>query len=418
MAWAAALTAAALLAAYAAVTASIGAFVAERYGSEMAATARAIMAASDFDERGVFAVDPGPADPRFAAPGSGWAWQVSDGETALARSASLLSGDLGPDGRGPAPGGAALDRVRLDFTAPGDGRALSVVVAMPAGEREAAVAVATRPLAVALAALGGGLLLAQLLAARLALGGLDALRRDVAGLAQGRVDRLPEPRAPDLAPLAREMNRLIAAQSETVARARAHVGNLAHALKGPLAVLRNEADGPRVALIERMERSIRWHLGRARAAGAGAGVAVETPVASVVEDLRLVLGPEAARRGVTLAFAVAPDLRFAGEREDLTEMLGNLLDNAVKWARAETRLDARVERERLIVAIADDGPGVPAEARAALTARGARLDESAPGHGLGLAIVADLAALYGGALTLDRAGQGGLRARLDLPAAR
>lgn len=252
----------------------------------------------------------------------------------------------------------------------------------------------------------------------MALGALDALRRDVAALAQGRVDRLPEPRAPDIAPLAREMNRLIAAQAETVARARAHVGNLAHALKGPLAVLRNEADGPRAAVIEQMDRSVRWHLGRARAAGAAAGVAVETPVAAVAEDLRLVLGPEAARRGVALALKVAPDLRFAGEREDLTEMLGNLLDNAVKWARAKARLDARVDDGRLLVTIEDDGPGVPPEARTALTARGARLDESAPGHGLGLAIVAELAMLYGGALTFEQAEASGLRARLDLPVLR
>jgi signal transduction histidine kinase len=413
--WSAGLTAAALFAAYFAVAATLEGFVAERYRAEMLATARAVMAAAAFDDAGVFTVDPPPADPRFAAPASGWAWQVSDGEAALARAPSLLSGDLGPDGLGENPTSAALDRVRLAFTAPGDGRALSVTVAMPSAERTAAAASAAKPLALALSALGVALLAAQTVAVRQGLLHLAALGRAVAALREGRIERLPEPREPDLSPIAREINRLIEAQAATVARSRAHVGNLAHALKGPLAVLLNDADPKQAALLRRMERSVRWHLGRARAAGGAIQLSTLVPIAEVAEDLRLVLTAEADHRGVTLAFSIPNGLAFAGEREDLTEMIGNLLENAVKWARTTARLEARLVARLLVVAVDDDGPGVPPTHRAALLARGARLDEGAPGHGLGLAIVADLAALYGGALTLEQSVSGGLRTTLTLP---
>jgi len=393
-------------------------FVAQRFDAEKTAIAQAVMAGAGFDAMGRFTIDPVPADPRFERPGSAWSWQVSDGTAVLARSASLLSADLGPQGRGADAQGRALDRLALDFTAPGDGRDLLVTVAMPADEQTEAARAATRPLALALAVLGLVLLAGQWLGVGWGLRGVRALQADLAQLAAGQAASLPRPAVRELEPVADEINGLIETNQRTVQRARAHVGNLAHALKTPLAVLRNRATPADAPLLDRMDRSVRWHLQRARVAGPVTPGLRRVAVQAVLDDLALVLQPQALRRGVQLQLQAPADAHFAGEPEDLTDLLGNLLDNALQWAGSRVVLQTRREGRDLWLTVTDDGPGIPPHARQALLARGARLDESVPGSGLGLAIVADLLGLYGGELQLDDAPDAvsGLRVQVRLPA--
>jgi len=208
-----------------------------------------------------------------------------------------------------------------------------------------------------------------------------------------------------------------------VARARTHAGNLAHALKTPLAVLAQAASAGAAdlpALVQAQvavsRRHIDAHLSRSRVAASLKLPGQRAPVATVLAGLMRVMERVHAERGLSLELTpVDPALAFAGEEQDLQEMLGNLLDNACLWARGAVRIGAVREGKQVVITVDDDGPGISAEQRNAVLARGVRLDESAPGSGLGLAIVADLARLCGGDIALERSALGGLCARLSLP---
>jgi signal transduction histidine kinase len=415
--WSSALTLGALVVAWVALSAVLSDFVNRRLDAELTATARGVMAAAGWDDGGRFSILPAPADPRFERPLSGWYWQVSDGQAVLARAPSLVTGNLGLDGAGIlGPDGGALRSHRSSFTAPGDGRMLTVAVTLPATEARAELAAIRQPLALALFVLGAALLAAQVLAVRAGLVDLRRFAGAVAAVRDGKATGLPAGQVTELRPLSAELNRLIAANVAQVDRARAHAGDLAHALKTPLAVLANRATAKDAALIDRMDRIIRWHLKRARAAAAGLDPAARTDVGAVLDDVALVLGPEARRRRVALSVEAAETPDFRGDPEDLAEIVGALAENAVKWAKTTVRVTSGSEAGDLTITIADDGPGIPEADRARLVARGARLDEAMPGHGLGLAIAADRIAAYGGTLDLGQAEGGGLMVQLRLPA--
>ncbi|MDE2182903.1 MAG: HAMP domain-containing histidine kinase [Alphaproteobacteria bacterium] len=256
--------------------------------------------------------------------------------------------------------------------------------------------------------------------------GLQPLRRVGEALARirsGASQRLEGDFPAEVAPLAVELNSLIEHSAEVVGRARTHVSNLAHFLKTPLTVLASEAEANPGALAEAvkkqvgvMRRQVDHYLTRARAAGAVNVLGNRTPVAPVLEDLARVLRRIHAERGITITVECASKLQFRGERQDLEEMAGNLMDNACKWAK--TRVRAAVERDggHVVLAVEDDGPGLSREDRERVLKRGERLDESVPGSGLGLSIVRDISKLYGGAVALQESPQGGLRVTLVLPA--
>jgi signal transduction histidine kinase len=257
--------------------------------------------------------------------------------------------------------------------------------------------------------------------------GLRPLRRipeALAAIRSGQTDRLTGSFAAEVEPLAREINALLDHNSEIVERARTHVGNLAHALKTPLAVLTNEAAGHKGEFAQTvssqvgiMREQVDHHLSRARVAARAGILGARTSVMPVLEGLARTLEKIYRERNIAVAVAGPPDIAFRGERQDLEDMLGNLLDNACKFAKS--RVSARaVDREgRLRIEIADDGPGVPSQQRRVAQKRGIRLDESAPGSGLGLSIVTDIAEIYGGSFRMDEAKLGGLLAVLDLPLA-
>jgi signal transduction histidine kinase len=272
------------------------------------------------------------------------------------------------------------------------------------------------------------LLIGIALLMRWGLGPLRRVRDDLRKIREGDIGHLEGQYPSEIEPLVADLNALIDSNREIVERARTHVGNLAHALKTPLAVLQNEAAGASVPLAAKvaeqtqiMRNQVEHHLNRARIAAQTNVLGVVTPVEPAVSALARVMAKVHQDRKIAIEVDVAPQLRFRGEKQDLEEMAGNLLDNACKWATSRVLISARREagerRSFLTLAFDDDGPGLPPEGREAALARGARLDETKPGSGLGLSIVSELARVYGGKLSLEHAALGGLSARLTLPAA-
>lgn len=253
---------------------------------------------------------------------------------------------------------------------------------------------------------------------------LRRARRALAALRAGEGEGLGADRAPaEIAPLLAEIDGLVAQNRATVERARAHVGNLAHALKTPIAVQRTAleaapADLPTArAQNAAMDHLVQHHLVRARAAALSGAAATEADPLAVAEVVARALRRLFAQKALEIGVTGNAKARVRVDHQDLAEMLGNLLENACAWAERAVRVQVAREGAMVQVCIADDGPGLTAAQRAAVLARGARLDEAAPGSGLGLAIVCDLAGLYGGSLVLDAAAEGGLLACLRLPAA-
>ncbi|HWG05426.1 MAG TPA: ATP-binding protein [Beijerinckiaceae bacterium] len=257
---------------------------------------------------------------------------------------------------------------------------------------------------------------------------LRLLQDQVASIRRGTSERIVGSFSDDLRPLASEVNLLIVSNREIVERARTQVGNLAHALKTPLSVITNEARIEASPLAEKvceqagiMSDQVTYYLDRARAAARSGVIGSVTEVRPAIDGLVRTFEKIHRDRAIAFTVDVPEQLSFRGERQDLEEMIGNLVDNAAKWARStvgvkvETSADSTLDRS-LLVEVEDDGPGLPEASRAAALKRGRRLDESKPGSGLGLSIVVDLASVYGGTLTLDDGPQGGLRASLRLPA--
>jgi len=276
--------------------------------------------------------------------------------------------------------------------------------------------------------LGLGLIAAILVQVKVGLLPLRQVSKGLAKIRDGEARRLDGKFPTEIAPLAAELNSLIQHSEEVVGRARTHVSNLAHYLKTPLSVLAAEAEAleketggaPLAEMVKRqvfsMRRQVDHYLTRARAAGSLDVLGNRTQVDSVMDDLARVIARIHAARGIVIDAECDDNIYFRGERQDLEEMLGNLIDNGCKWARARVRVRAEKEGGRLVLTVEDDGPGLSAEQRTQVGARGERLDESVPGSGLGLAIVRDISKLYGGFFTLGESSLGGVLARLELPA--
>jgi signal transduction histidine kinase len=263
---------------------------------------------------------------------------------------------------------------------------------------------------------------------RRAVGSLNRLRDRVGAVRAGSASRVDGSYPDEVQPLVDDLNGLLEHQERAVAGAQAKAADLAHGLKTPLAVLIREAE--RVAQgghrdlaasigtqVDRMRRQVDFHLARARAAASGATPGARSAVRDSAEGLARALDRLHNDRGVTLVLKVAGEHTVRTERQDLDEMLGNLLDNACKWARSRVILESTRQNGLIVMTVDDDGPGIEATMLTAVLQRGVRADEASPGSGIGLAIVRDLAELYGGSIVLERASVGGVRAVLQLPAA-
>jgi signal transduction histidine kinase len=384
-------------------------------------------------------------EPLFELPLSGWYWQITrtDTEKAETRASRSLWDKKLPKldesaeltaagvrlGYVDGPEGQDLRMVERPVDLGADGKFL-VSVAGDASEIFDETRSFDYYLGGTFAALGIVLLLTTIFQVRFGLAPLKRISDSIADIRSGRAERLEGQFPVEIAPLARETNALIDANREIVERARTHVGNLAHAIKTPLSVIVNEAsahgaDPFATKVLEQadvMRDQVAHHLERARIAARLTIVGTVTEVAPAIEALRRTMEKIHRDRGIVIEVEADPQAKFRGERQDLEEMAGNLVDNACKWAASRVFIEMRVERPvgpgaapLLRIIVDDDGRGLSAAERAQVARRGQRLDESKPGSGLGLSIVVDLAALYGGSLALGNAPIGGLRAELVLP---
>jgi len=273
-----------------------------------------------------------------------------------------------------------------------------------------------------------GLLAAALVQVRSGLDPLHRVRQRLAAVREGRERRMGGDYPSEVQPLVDDLNALLDDRERRVARAQARAGDLAHGLKTPLAVMAQDAARARASgqveladaldeQIERMRGQMDYHLAQARAAVSSASPDARCLVSESAQGLARTLLRLHAERGLALDVHVAAEHAVRVQRADLDEMLGNLLDNACRWARTRVELRSALERGRVVLAVDDDGPGIAPELRAAVLQRGVRADQAGGGSGFGLAIVRDLADVYGGSITLEASPLGGLRARLELPAA-
>ena len=256
---------------------------------------------------------------------------------------------------------------------------------------------------------------------------VDQLRRRLADVREGRSGRVEGAYPSEVQPLVDDLNQLLEQREAAIGRALAKAGDLAHGLKTPLAVLTHEAGRASAAghrdlattieqQVERMRRQTEYHLAQARAAASGVKSGARCDLTAAAAALTRTLLQLHAERGLTIENRVAEGQHVRCQREDVDEMIGNLLDNACKWARSKVVLASERADDAIIITVDDDGAGLAAELRTAVLRRGVRADEQSPGSGLGLAIVRDLAELYEGSIALEAGPMGGVRARLRLPA--
>lgn len=394
---------------------------------------------------------PDPAslgEPLFQIPNSGWYWQIerlAGPVSELKRSESL-----------PEPGLRSLDEQRIPIRSDGfregyiigpqnqelrvvenlidlgaDGQYV-VTVAASVADTEAEIAGFNRALFVTLSLLGVVFVATAWFQVRFGLRPLRRISESLQAIRTGRAERLEGEFPVEIAPLAREVNALIDTNRDIVMRARTHVGNLAHALKTPISVLLNECSGRGDAVAEKvreqvtlMREQVQHHLERARIAARVAVPGTVIEVDMVVDAVVRTMEKIHRERSIRIVSHIVEEVKFHGEEQDLAEMVGNLVDNACKWAKGRVQIEARSEprarrgdRAFFRLVVDDDGPGLTPDAQQeVLTHRGKRLDESKPGSGLGLSIVSDLSHLYQGRLELGTSPMGGLRAELVLPAA-
>ncbi|MGE4280473.1 MAG: ATP-binding protein [Magnetospirillum sp.] len=408
--------------------------VERQLGLRLDSLVRAAIAALDRRPDGTLVLARPLGDPRFEQIYSGWYWQLASADGHLTRSRSLWDQTL-PVENGHAavsyrqvsgPNGESLMLAERDVILAdaigGDGAGVvHVLVAADRAEVAEGVHRFDLLLALALGGLGVGLAMAVIIQVRFGLFPLRRMALDLDAVRRGDRARLPADYPREVAPLAAAMNTVLDNDSELIERARTHVGNLAHGLKTPLAVLQAELAGQpdhRVMenQLENMRRLVERHLGRASAsAGAGRALGTQVPVKPVAAEIVAALAKIFADSDLRLEMRVDDGVCFQGDADDLAELLGNVLENACKWAKSHVRLTVRRDAGGLCLRVEDDGPGMSPDQAAAAAERGARLDQMTQGWGLGLSIVADLVALYGGKMEFGKSPWGGLAVSLFLP---
>jgi len=396
-------------------------------------------------EQGVDIMKPASlGEPTFSFPFSGWYWEIRSqgGEQQTFKSGSLVSESLTlPSQVGIAPD--ATDIRKAYLTGPDDQtlrileRGITITqgdkqrryiyaVAGDATEIDDEVSAFSNMLIVAFCVLAMGLLFATFFQVRYGLRPVRGIGEKLAAIRSGQASRLEGDLPEEIQPLQEELNALIQSNQAIIERSRTHVGNLAHALKTPLSVITNEAREQKTEFAEKvsgqaelMREYITHHLSRAQVAARVSVIGSVTDICDALDSLTNTLSHIYSEKGVSYQVDCPDGTKFRGEKQDLQEMIGNLLDNASKWAESTVKVSVEPDqsRKKIIVYVDDDGPGLSAEQLETVVKRGKRLDETKPGSGLGLSIVADLSEMYYGNFSLEHAPSGGVRAKLILPAA-
>ncbi|WDR06388.1 HAMP domain-containing sensor histidine kinase [Devosia rhodophyticola] len=378
-------------------------------------------------------------DPRFDRPRSGWYWAIRDDKGGLDNLSTSLVGIGLPD----LPAASNPSGVRTAVMDDVFGTQIRVVErAVTVGDNTYEIAVSgslTEILQlvgdfrgqafIVLGAVGAMLAIMSAIVARFALRPIGRLRAAIESVREGDSETVSGTYPTEIAPLADEVNELLRSNAQIIERARNQVGNLAHGLKTPIAVLRNEATNDKTGLAEivlsesdKMSTMVATYLERARLAARTSIVGKKSDATMIM--LRLTRVMRKIHPNCTIAFQ-RPDASlpwFRGDEADLEEMAGNLLENACKWSKGQVGVRLLSERGDngavLLLRIDDNGPGLSEEDAKKVLRRGVRLDEKTPGSGLGLDIVKELVDVYGGSLELRRSALGGLLVELRLPTAR
>lgn len=376
------------------------------------------------------------SDPRYAQSRSGYYWEITKGTHVVAKSNSLAGGSILPhpdtseDGKlhfheffGPT--GELLLAEKVYWR---DGDALRFMISADRRHIDSVMRGFQTTLAWAMSAFASSLALAAVLLIVFALRPLGLLHDDLRLVRGGKAKRLLGSYPEEVQPLIDDLNAMLDASAQSVEKARAQAGNLAHGLKTPLAILTDEAHaleqsgfgGSAEVVIEqchKMRMHIDYQLARARAAAGRAPPGTTTSVGPVVDTVARALRRLHAGRNIAIETSIGDGARVACDAQDLNEMIANLVDNACKHARSRVLVSSGRAKTDADVAITvdDDGPGLPPEAYEAVFRIGERWDSSAQGAGLGLPIVRDLAHIYGGSVELQRSELGGLRVRLLIP---
>lgn len=413
--------------------------VERRMAAELSSHLNQLVSSLTRPENGSLEVSAPPAEPRFLQPLSGLYWQISEEPRgAVLRSRSLwdatlpLPPDLPAAGEAhqhtiSGPGGASLLAVERRIALPASlgGGTIRVAVALDRAEVHAAGLSFASDLIPSLALLAAVLVAAAWIQVGVGLRPLDAVRRRLAQVRSGEASRLGTVFPDEVRPLATEVDHLLDEQEKAIARARARAADLAHGLKTPLTVLSADVEELRTrgdtrlaneieTITAGMRRHVERELVRARI-GLRARSRPVQPVRPVIEQVIGVLRRTPRGLGLSWEIDVADGVEAGMDAQDLTEILGNLTENAAAWTSSAVRIEGRRDGDAVTLRVEDDGPGVPEEQIGTVLARGGRLDETRPGTGLGLAIVGDLVEAYGGSLALRRSSLGGLLAEVRLP---
>ncbi|MBV6658325.1 MAG: sensor histidine kinase [Devosiaceae bacterium] len=381
------------------------------------------------------------ANPAFEQPGSGWFWIIADPATNVPLLASRSVFDPLPASPRPASAqDGAMQTHRLPFGTQRlrlaervftlNDQSVLIRVTAPTVGLEREIERFRLALMATLGTMWFSLLVLAFLQIRIGLQPLKAVQDAVSDVREGRSQRVEGRFPSEVSPLIDELNALIASNAEIIERGRHHVGNLAHALKTPLAVILNASsdrrEDPEASLsrIQTEARAIddrvRLYLDRAQRAAVQSVAGQATQLTEVAEPLVRVMGKLNRDKDLAIEAAIDPSLRVRVERHDLEEALGNLLENACRHASGKVQLSAEAQADRtpmIRICIDDDGPGLTPDQRSIVLKRGERLDQAQPGSGLGLAIVQEIANLYAGTLNLSDSPLGGLKVCLTLPAA-
>ncbi len=409
-------------------------YIEKRFEGSLEGHLEELVAASDVSAGGIFIMNWRPVDPRFNRPYSGWYWEIRQLDATVSRSDSLWKdtlhvvepavGSLPHLQKITGPEGEPLHALMQKIIYPKSKTPFLFVVAGPVSDIEQDVRAFSIQVVITLFVLGTGLLLAVWFQVRFGLQPLQKLKQTLADIRQGKTDRLPQNFPVEVQPVVNELNALLDHNVALLKRARTHAANLAHALKNPLTVIRNESrnmEEEKALIIKRqtdaMASSMDRYLSRARIAGTAGVLGVRADVGDILKDLVFSMEQLYRERDIEINHTASAECCFHGEAEDLEEMLGNLIDNACKWARSKVDITARCTDGRLVITVEDDGIGIPQSLRHEVQKRGHRLDEEVTGSGLGLDIVRDIAELYRGSIQLEQSSIGGVRARLVLPAA-
>ncbi|MCP3870893.1 MAG: sensor histidine kinase, partial [Gammaproteobacteria bacterium] len=376
-----------------------------------------LVSASELTPEGALQMNWRPSDPRFNRPHSGWYWEILRSGVSVARSDSLWReslkvtepriGEVPQIQQFSGPEDEPLQVLVQDITFPEVEKPLLFMVAGPVADIEDNVQAFTAQVAITLTALGIGLLLVVWFQVRFGLRPLQAMQQALSDIRKGKAQRLPEDYPVEVKSVVSELNGLLDHNAALLDRARTHVGNLAHALKNPLTVIRNEAkaiENERELVIREqtaaMANSVERYLSQARIAGTAGVLGARADVKAIIEDFCFSMKRLYRERDLEIQHSGLEECWFRGEAQDLEEMLGNLMDNACKWARSQVLVRAKCAKDRLLIVVEDDGPGIPEQRQVEVLERGRRLDEKVPGSGLGLDIAQDIAGLYRGSITL------------------